>query len=311
MSINILFASRDPGWDEYEIPLGAALRAAIGPDFTLSTDLPADRVDYIVYAPNSTVQDFTNFPRLRAVLSLWAGVERIVGNQTLTVPLTRMVDAGLTEGMVEYVTGHVLRYHLGMDAHIAAKPGDWLPEPPPLARSRPVGILGLGALGQACAQALSALNFPVTGWSRSPKNIPGLTCRHGADGLAETLRGSEILVLLLPDTAATENVLNPETLVLLPEGARIVNPGRGTLIDDSALLDALDSGQIGHATLDVFRAEPLRPDHPYWTHPNVTVTPHIASATRPQTAAAIIAENIRLDLAGEPLLHLVDRKRGY
>lgn len=311
MTTHILFASRDPGWEDYETPLAGALRPVLGSDFTLAPEMPADQVDYIVYAPNSPVQDFTGFPRLRAVLSLWAGVERIVGNQSLTVPLTRMVDAGLTEGMVEYVSGHVLRYHLGMDAHIGAAPGEWVAVPPPLARNRPVGILGLGALGRACGEALAALGFPVTGWSRTPKDIPGLTCRHGETGLAETLAQAEILVLLLPNTPATENILNRAALARLPQGARIVNPGRGTLIDDDALLEALDTGQIGHATLDVFRTEPLPADHPYWARPNVTVTPHIASATRAETAAAVIAENIRRDRAGEPLLHLVDRDRGY
>lgn len=311
MTAHILFASRDPGWADYERPLGDALTAAIGPDFTLAAELPAERVDYIVYAPGSPVQDFSTFPRLRAVLSLWAGVERIVGNQSLTVPLTRMVDTGLTEGMVEYVAGHVLRYHLGMDAHIGAAPGSWVAVPPPLARNRPVGILGLGALGRACGEALAALGFPVTGWSRTPKEIPGLTCRHGEAGLEQTLRGAEILVLLLPNTPATENLLNRAALARLPRGARIVNPGRGTLIEDEALLEALDKGQIGHATLDVFRTEPLPADHPYWAHPKVTVTPHIASATRAETAAAVIAENIRRDRAGERLLHLVDRDQGY
>jgi glyoxylate/hydroxypyruvate reductase A len=134
---------------------------------------------------------------------------------------------------------------------------------------------------------------------------------HGDDGLDAVLTRAEIVVLLLPDTPATENVLNDRTLALLPEGAAVVNPGRGPLIDDDALLAALDAGQIGHATLDVFRTEPLPPDHPYWAHPKVTVTPHIASETRPASAARVIAENIRRGEAGEPFLHLVDRKAGY
>ena len=125
------------------------------------------------------------------------------------------------------------------------------------------------------------------------------------------LSRAEILVLLLPLTAATENILSTETLALLPKGATLINPGRGALIDDAALLAALDSGQIGQATLDVFRTEPLPADHPYWHHPKVTVTPHIASATRPESAAEAIAENIRRSEAGETLLHLVDRSAGY
>ena len=155
------------------------------------------------------------------------------------------------------------------------------------------------------------MNFNVTGWSRSPKSIDGVRTFHGDDGLRHALGTADILVLLLPDTAATENTLNSETISLLPKGARILNPGRGPLIDDAALLDALNSGHIAHATLDVFRVEPVPVDHPYWSHPNVTVTPHIAAATRPITSAKEIALNIKRCQAGEPMLNLVDRKRGY
>jgi glyoxylate/hydroxypyruvate reductase A len=236
----------------------------------------------------------------------------VTGNPTLNVPLARMVDGGLTEGMVEWVTGHVLRHHLGMDTHIHGQDGVWRAgSAPPLARDRTVAVLGLGVLGSACAQALAALNFRVLGWSRSPKTVAGVETAHGPDGLDATLRQAGIVVLLLPDTPATENTLNARTLSLLPRGAIIVNPGRGPLIDDDALLAALDSGQIGHATLDVFRTEPLPPEHPFWAHPNVTVTPHIASETRAASAARVIAENIRRGEMGEPFLHLVDRNAGY
>lgn len=310
MTTNILFSARPALWPVYEPLLVRGLSDA-GLDFALATDLAPEQVDYVVYAPNGGLHDFSPFTRLRAVLSLWAGVESIVGNDSLTVPLARMVDHGLTQGMTEWVVGHVLRYHLGIDRHITVQNGIWAPDPPPLATQRQVCVLGLGALGQAAAQALAALNFNVTGWSRSPKTIAGVTCLHGADGLRAALSSAEIVVLLLPDTPATENTLNAETLARLPRGARIINPGRGALIDDEALLSALDSGQIAHATLDVFRTEPLPPEHPYWSHPNVTVTPHIASETRPETAAQVICENIRRGEAGEPFLHLVDRSLGY
>ncbi|MBV1902355.1 MAG: glyoxylate/hydroxypyruvate reductase A, partial [Marinosulfonomonas sp.] len=134
---------------------------------------------------------------------------------------------------------------------------------------------------------------------------------HGSAGLARVLAQAEILVLLLPLTSATENTLNVENLNLMPKGAVVINPGRGQLIDDNALLGALDCGQISHATLDVFRQEPLPADHPYWTHPSVTVTPHVASETRPETASQVIAENIRLCEAGEEMKFLVDRAAGY
>jgi glyoxylate/hydroxypyruvate reductase A len=310
MPVSILFAATEERWQDYETPLRAALEEA-GIDARLATDLPPEEVDYIVYAPNSTVQDFTPFTRCKAVLNLWAGVETITGNPTLTQPLARMVDPSLTQGMVEWVTGHVLRHHLDIDYALARQDGTWDRHIPPVAPERPVTILGLGELGAACGRALAGLGFPVTGWSRSAKTIDGLTCLHGAEGLTRALASAQILVLLLPDTPGTANILDARALATLPEGAVIVNPGRGPLIDDDALLAALDRGHIRHATLDVFRQEPLPADHPYWAHPRVTVTPHIASETRPDTASRVIVENIRRGEAGEPFLHLVDRDQGY
>jgi glyoxylate/hydroxypyruvate reductase A len=307
--INILFAATAERWDEYRDLLHGAFA---GMEYHLALDIPPQDVDYIVYAPNSEVQDFTPYTRLKAVLNLWAGVEKITGNPTLKVPLARMVDdQGLTQGMVEWVTGHTLRHHLGMDAHIVNPDKAWDAVAAPVASDRPVTILGLGTLGQACAAALVSLGFPVTGWSRSQKTVPGVRCLSGPDGLQEALREAQIVILLLPDTPATDNTLNAETLQLPAKGAFVINPGRGPLIDDDALLAALDSGQIGHATLDVFRIEPLPADHPFWDHPKVTVTPHIAAETKASSAVHVIAENIRRSEAGDPLLHLVDRDAGY
>lgn len=310
MSVNVLFAATEDRWTEYEAPLRKEI-AAIGVDAHIATDIPADQVDYIVYAPNSEVKDFTPFTRAKAVLNLWAGVEAIVGNPTLHLPLARMVDPALTQGMIEWVTGHILRLHLGMDAHINAAPGTWEPKAPPLSFDTRVTVLGLGELGAACATALAGLGFAVTGWSRSQKNIPDITCLSGSDGLDQALSIADYCVLLLPKTPATENTLNARTLTLMPEGARILNPGRGPLIDDEALLAALDTGHIDHATLDVFRVEPLPADHRYWTHPRVTVTPHVASETRAAYSSKTVAENIRRGEAGEPFLYLVDRSAGY
>ena len=306
----ILFLSRAARWEQYEAPLRTAFAEA-GIEAELATNFPPDTVDYIVHGPLGDPVDFAPYTGLKAVLNLWAGVEGVTGNPTLTVPLTRMVDSGLTEGMVEWVTGHVLRHHLGMDLYLNGQDGVWRREIPPLARDRTVGLLGLGALGAACGAALGGLNFRLCGWSRRPKDLVGIDCHSGEEGLARVLEQSEILILLLPLTPETENTLDADALARLPRGAVIVNPGRGALIDDAALLAALDAGRIGHATLDVFREEPLPPDHPYWAHPRVTVTPHIASETRPTTAARVIAENIRRGEAGEPFLHLVDRGAGY
>jgi len=309
--LNILFAGTEDNWNTYKHLIPEAL-AARGITAKFSRDLPPDTVDYIVYSPLGPVQDFAPFTRLKAVLSLWAGVEKIVGNESLKVPLCRMVDGGLKKGMAEWVAGHSLRYHLGMDAHIVNPRAEWKSGmSPPLAQDRSIGILGLGELGQACAEALNCLGFKVSGWSRNLKQIEGISCYAGADGLTALLSQSEILVLLLPETPETTHILNAKTLAQLPSSACILNPGRGPLINDDALLAALNSGHIAHATLDVFAKEPLPEGHPYWAHPHVTVTPHTASETRPKTAAEVVAENVARGESGDGLLYVVDRSLGY
>jgi len=311
--LNVYFAAGAMMWPRYQEPLAQALAAA-GVEAVVSEAAPADpaAVDYLIVANGGEVSDFGPFTGARAVLNLWAGVERLVGNDTLTQPLCRMVDPAMTESMVEYVTGHVLRHHLGMDRHILNRDAVWMPETAPgPARARSVTVLGLGELGSACAAMLAALNFRVTGWSRTPKSLPGIRCLSGEAGLAQALAEAQILVLLTPYTAETENLLNAERIASMPAGAVVINPGRGPLIDDGALLAALDSGHLANATLDVFRVEPLPADHAFWAHPKVTVTPHIAAETFPETAAVVVAENIRRAEAGEPLLYLVDRARGY
>jgi glyoxylate/hydroxypyruvate reductase A len=268
-------------------------------------------IDYIIYAPNSGLTDFTPYTNCRAVLNLWAGVENIVGNETLTMPLARMVDHGMTRGMVEWVTGHTLRHHLGMDAHVLGQDGQWRGAIAPLAYARPVTILGMGALGQACAETLTHLEFPVTGWGRTPKQMPGITVLHGQEQLQLALETAQIVILLMPLTDQTHHIMNAERLAYLPKGAILINPGRGQLIDDIALLRALESNHLAHATLDVFDIEPLPPTHAFWHHPKVTVTPHIASSTRPDSASRVIADNILRSVRGQPLLHLVNRQSGY
>lgn len=312
MTARLLFAAPETQWPLWRPHLLAAFADA-GLDVAL-TDDPAGpwTFDYVIYAPGGAVGDFTPFTRLKAVLSLWAGVERIVTNPSLTVPLCRMVDPGLTRGMVEWVVAHVMRYHVGTDTHVLGQDGVWRNGiVPPLAPDRVVAVLGLGELGRAVAAALTALGFDVVGWSRSPREVAGVRTFAGEAGLLDALRDAEIVVTLLPATRDTDRLLDARRLAALPAGARLVNPGRGSLVDDAALLEALDSGHLAHATLDVFRAEPLPPDHPFWAHPRVTVTPHIAADTRPGTASAIVAENVRRGEAGQPFLHVVDRARGY
>lgn len=290
---------------------------ALRPDLDLTLDAdaidPAD-VDILVYEASGPVQDLAPYAGAAAILNLWAGVEAVLANPTLPdgVPLCRMVEDGLTEGMTDYVCGHVLRLHLEMDRHRERQArGEWSTDNPPLSRNRTVGIVGLGALGRDAAERLAFLRFDVSGWSRSAKDIPGVRCLHGPDGLETLLAGSEILVLLAPLTPETENLLDADRIASMPRGAHVVNAARGPLIDDAALLAALDTGHLASATLDVFRVEPLPADHPYWSHPSVTLTPHIASITRPETAARAVVEQIARHERGEPFAHAVDRSRGY
>lgn len=310
--INLLFNVTPSVLEEYRDPILAALqRKSIDARAGLLGDIAPADVDYIIHATGGPITDFAPFTNTRAVLSLWAGVEKIVGNTTLTQPLCRMVDDGLRQGMVEWVVGHVLRAHLGMDRYVREKPRAWEQHVPPLATDRSVTVLGLGELGSAAAIALAQLGFRVSGWSRSPRNVAGVRCLAGADSLPQALASAEILVGLLPQTPETIDLLNAERLALLPKGSFIVNAGRGTLIVDEALIAALDNGHVAQATLDVFRTEPVPADHPFWSHPGVTISPHIAAATRASTAAEKIAENVVRAESGQPLLHVVDRTLSY
>ena len=310
MTIKILFSANEENWKRYKAPLQDALDDK-SLDYELGTNITPSEVDYIIYAPSSYLQDFSPYTKLKAVLNLWAGVEGVTNNKTLKVPLARMVDSGLTDGMVEWVTGHTLRHHLGIDKHIHGQDGIWRSYVPPLAKDRVITILGLGTLGTACGIALKRLGFNVRGWSRREKRVDGIQCFYGDEQIDSSLMDADIVVLLLPDTPLTQNILNKHTLNLLKRGAFVLNPGRGPLIDDDALLAALDSGQIEHATLDVFRIEPLPQNHQYWSNNKVTVIPHKASETRPKTASQVIAMNIERAENGQELLYLVDRENGY
>lgn len=312
MACRILFSADEARWAEWLPALGAAFKDA-DLDIELTTDASEPgEFRYMIHSPDGPVADFGPFTGLEAVMSTWAGVENIVGNETLTVPLARMVDPGMIEGMTEWVTGHVLRHHIGVDRHAANRSGEWLKKhSPPLARDRTVAMLGFGVLGQACARCLAGMRFNVVGWSRTPKRVDGFDCVSGPEGLREALSAADFVVMLLPLTAETENLMDARTIEQMKDGAVLLNVGRGALIDDDALLSALDSGKLSNATLDVFRAEPLPPGHPFWKCPKVTVSPHIASETRPRTASRFIAENVGRGLRGLPLRHIVDRRLGY
>jgi glyoxylate/hydroxypyruvate reductase A len=254
------------------------------------------------------------FPNLRAVLSLGAGVNHILDDPALPahVPVARIVDPALASGMAEYASLAVLRYHRNFDVYDKfQRERRWKRLPIPVTARRRVGVLGLGEIGTACARAIQALGFPVAGWSRTPKSLDGIASYAGADGLAAFLAATDILVCVLPLTAETRGLINRATLAALPGGAFVINIARGAHVVDADLIAALDSGHIAGATLDVFADEPLPRDHPFWLHPKVTVTPHIAALTNPDTAADGVADNLRRLAEGRPLLHLVDRARGY
>ncbi len=311
----VLFAGRADQRDEYAEALAtAAERAHLDLDVRMDpADAKPEEVDYLIFAANGPVRTFDGFTGLKGILSLWAGVDGILKlGPPEDVPLVRMVEDGMTLGMIDYVSGHVLRHHLDIDRYIGGAPvAVWEVDHPSLARDRRVGVLGLGALGAACAQALARHGFRVSGWSRSAKEVPGIECRDGDEGLDRVIGEAEILVLLLPLTPDTERLIDARRIGQMPEGAVLINAARGPLIDHAALIEALDAGHLRHATMDVFDEEPLPEDHPYWRHPRATVTPHIASVTRPATAAEALVGQIARAERGEPFAHVVDRGRGY
>ena len=253
-------------------------------------------------------------PRLKLICSLGMGVDHLLQDPTLPqrVPIARLVDPKLIEQMSEYALYSVLHFHRGFDVYERfQRVRRWQELPLAHTSLRRVGVMGLGEIGTDCARKIAALGFPVSGWSRSAKVLPGTKCFSGSDRLAEFLSQTDILLSVLPLTPETVGIINARTLGLMPRGSYFVNIARGGLVVEQDLLAAIESGQIEGAILDVTETEPLPDDHPFWLHPRVRLTPHIAGVTSPDTAAEPIAENIRRLLAGEPLLHLVDRRRGY
>jgi glyoxylate/hydroxypyruvate reductase len=274
-----------------------------------------DDIDYaLAWKPPPGV--LASFPNLKVVFSLGAGVDHLLIDPDFPAHsrISRVVDPYLTAGMVEYVLLHVLRYHKNqpaLDTQQSARVWDDRAHELKQADERRIGILGLGELGQAAARALVALDFDVTGWSRSPKTIADVQCFHGSAGLNDLLARTDILVCLLPLTPETENILCEELFARLPEGAYLINAARGGHLVEDDLIPALESGQLGHATLDVFQTEPLPDNHPFWGHRQITVTPHNASITDPRSVARQIVEGITAVEDGNPLPNAVDRKLGY
>lgn len=273
---------------------------------------PDDDVRYaLVWKPPTGF--FARHPALRLVTILGAGADALVGRDDLPdVPVTRLSDPEMARMMAHYVLFAVLRYARDIPAFEAAqRAGRWHYVHPREAREIRVGVLGLGELGGAAALELARLGFTVSGWSRGPKNLPGITCHAGLDALRPFLAQTEILVVMLPLTSETRRLLGAGELAALPRGAKLVNVSRGAVIDEAALVAALGSGHLGGATLDVFETEPLPEGHALWGMENVLVTPHLASVAIPASAARQVADNIRRVRAGQPPEHRVDLARGY
>jgi glyoxylate/hydroxypyruvate reductase A len=288
-----------------------ALAAALpGVEFRVSPDLGAvaDIAVALVWTPPAGF--FAGMSGLRLVVNLGAGVDSLVGRADLPpVPIARLNDPGMVQLMTSYVVFAVTRHARDIPQfERAQRRGAWhYVHPRPLGEIA-VGVLGLGELGGPAAAALAGLGYRVTGWSRTPKAIPGV---RWEGSLEAVLRGSEILVVLLPLTPATRGLLGAAALALLPPGAKLINACRGAVVPEASLLAALRSGALAEATLDVFETEPLPPGHPFWAMETVLVTPHLASITVPEAAAGDVAESIRLVLAGGAPLHPVDAARGY
>jgi glyoxylate/hydroxypyruvate reductase A len=253
-------------------------------------------------------------PGLELVLSLNAGIEHLLagGEVPKGVPIVRMVDHGLTEGMSEWVLAQVLAWHRNLFAYRRAQmEGRWAPQVEVLARERVIVVLGAGALGLPVARALAMVGFQVRTWSRSRRPEGPFDVFVGSEALGPALRGADVLVNLLPLTPETTGLLNGSLLDRLSPGAFLVNPGRGGHLVDADVLAALGDGRLSGAALDVFHKEPLEPDHPFWTHPRIVLSPHVAAVTHPATATQSLAETVRRFERGEGLGPVVDLDRGY
>jgi len=296
------------GWQRQLAERLPEVETRIWPDFGSKDDIVAALV--WKHPPGALRQ----FPNLKIIVNLGAGVNFILADPDLPpgVPIVRLVDPGLTRRITEYVALHTLALHRRLpELALAQRAAVWRYIHPTDPATCCVGVMGLGNLGKSALEVLGQFGFRRAGWSRTPKTLPGVDCFHGSEGLAPFLSRCDLLICLLPGTAATENLIDRRVLGLLPKGAAFINLGRGSIVVDDDLIAALDSGQLSHAVLDVFRAEPLPSEHPYWRHPKVTITPHNSSATDPNTAAQQVADNIRRVLAQQPPFNLVDPDVGY
>jgi len=309
--VAIAYFSASDNADAYQAEL---TRLLPGCSFRRWPDIgdPAEVNYALVWKP--PIGFFPALPHLKAVFSLGAGVDHLLTHPELPndALIVRLVDAGMAPQMAEYALYAALHYHRDMDRYAADQAaGLWQPYPAVATADRRIGILGLGALGSEVGSRLAALGFDVAGWTRSPRDVPGLESFHGADGLEALLARSDILIILLPLTSETRGLLTEEKLRRLPQGAAVVNLARGAILPEAGLLAVLKDGHLRGAFLDVFDTEPLPADHPYRQHPNIRITPHIAAQTLVGPAAAQVAASIRRLEANMPIPGVVARQEGY
>jgi glyoxylate/hydroxypyruvate reductase A len=307
----LLFSSRldDP------VAWSAALKAEMpGLDVRVSPELgnPADIETALVW--KAPAGELASLPNLKLIVNLGAGVDPILADATIPphIPVARLGDAVMAQMMAQFVTMCVLRHYREIGRYERQqRERRWQYELPRASYECRIGVMGIGLLGGAAARMLAGIGFSVAGWGRSPRTIEAVETYHGAVGMGTFLARTEILVCLLPLTRETRHIVNREMLYRLPRGAKLINCGRGGTVDEAALLEALNDGQIAEATLDVFETEPLPPDHPFWTMEQVLVLPHTASIAVPEIAARDVVENIRRIADGRPFLNIVDRAKGY
>ncbi len=270
---------------------------------------PADYA--VVWQPPQQLLDEQS--QLKAVFNLGAGVDALLKLQwPLQLPLVRIDDGGMAVQMAEYVSHALIRHFRGLDQYDEQqRAGEWKMHRTRLRSEFPVGVMGLGVLGERVARAVAQFDFPVRGWSRSPKQIEGVQCFSGEQGFRDFLAATRVLVNLLPLTPETQNIIHHGTLAQLKPQAYVINVARGAHLVEEDLLAQIDSGHVAGATLDVFRTEPLPPEHPFWTHPKITVTPHSSANTMRHASVAQIAAKIEAFERGESVAGLVDIGRGY
>lgn len=293
-------------------PWIAGLRAALPAAEVAVWEPGAPAADYaVVWAPPQAFLD--EQPGLRAVFNIGAGVDALLKLRLPpTARVVRLDDAGMSVQMAEYVCHAVIRHFREFDGYEAdVRQGRWSYRKPRSRADFAVGVMGLGVLGSRVAQALRVFEFPVNGWSRSPKALDGVRGFSGREGFNDFLAASRVLVNLLPLTPDTQDILNRGTLSRLQPGGYVINVARGAHLVDEDLLALLDEGHLAGATLDVFRTEPLPAGHPFWAHPKITVTPHTSARTLRDESIAQIAGKIRALEQGEPIAGIVDPVRGY